>query len=56
MSEGCRAELAALVKRADQQRRRIRQLQDELEVINQRIAVAQANVRPERRRRPRPPK
>jgi hypothetical protein len=56
MSERARAELAALVKRAEQQRRRIKQLQEDLEILHQRIAAAEGKLRPERRRRPRPPK
>ena len=50
MTSRDREELTTLIKLADEQRKRIKALQTELELLDQRIARARGTQRPERRK------
>ena len=50
MTQRERGELAALLKRADEQRRKINALEVELDTLNQRIAKVRGSAPSERRR------
>jgi hypothetical protein len=56
MTQIARSELKSLLKRAEEQRRKIKALQTELELLNQRIARAQSASGSGRERRQAPRK